>query len=68
MKTEESKFDTFLSGNPDLRDAARDFAEDTLGKEASEKAIINCMVVFVMGAVWQADQVVKKLEKAGLRE
>jgi len=65
MNTDKSKFDTFLADNPDLRDAARKFAEDMLGKDATEKAIINVMVVFTMGAVWQADQTTKIFEKAG---
>lgn len=60
-----SKFDTFLTDNPDLRDAARRFAKDMLGKDATEKAIINVMVVFTMGAVWQADQTVKAFEEKG---
>lgn len=60
-----SKFDKFLSDNPDVRDAARKCAEDMLGKNATEKAIINVMVIFTLGAVWQADQVVQKFEAHG---
>jgi len=62
-----SMFDDFLDRNADLKDAARKFAVDMLGKDATEKAIINVMVVFTMGAVWQADQTVKAFEEKGFK-
>lgn len=55
-------FDKFLKENQPLATAARQYAVDMLGGEASEKAITNVMVVFTMGAVWQASQFTQKIE------
>lgn len=56
-------FDKFLKENQPLALASRQYAEDMLGDQASEKAITNVMVVFTMGAVWQASQFTEEIER-----
>lgn len=58
---QRGKFDEFLDENNDLREAAEKCANDFLGKDASEKAKENVVVIFMMGAVWQAHEYVKRL-------
>lgn len=60
---QRSKFDEFLEENNDLRAAAEKCANDFLGKDASEKSKENVVVIFMMGAVWQAHEYVKRLSK-----
>lgn len=56
---QRSKFEEFLDGNNDMREAAEKCANDFLGKDASEKNKENVVVIFMMGAVWQAHEYVK---------
>ena len=42
-----------------MREAAEKCANDFLGKDASEKTKENVVVIFMMGAVWQAHEHVK---------
>lgn len=59
----KSKFDAFLEENVSLKEAAFKCAEDFLGKNASEKAKENVAVIFMLGAVWQANEMVKRYRK-----
>lgn len=58
-----SEFDKFLDENVSLKDAAERCANDFLGKDASDKAKENVVVIFVIGAVWQAHEYVKRLKE-----
>lgn len=60
---QRSKFEEFLDENIDIKVAAEKCANDFLGKDASEKAKENVVVIFMMGAVWQAHEYVKRLNK-----
>lgn len=60
---QRSKFEEFLDENNDLREAAEKCANDFLGENASEKAKENIVVIFMMGAVWQAHEYVKRLNE-----
>lgn len=58
-----SKFEKFLDENNELRVAAERFADDFLGKNVCEDARENVIMIFVFGAVWQANEYVKRLSK-----
>lgn len=60
---EKSEFDAFLKENASLKEAAFKCAEDFLGKNASEKAKDNVVVIFMLGATWQVSQFVQDIEK-----
>lgn len=60
---QRSKFEEFLDENNGLREAAEKCANDFLGENASEKAKENIVVIFMMGAVWQAHEHVKRLKE-----
>lgn len=60
---QRSKFEEFLEENIDIKVAAEKCANDFLGKDASEKAKENVVVIFMMGAVWQANEYVKRLNE-----
>lgn len=60
---QRSKFEEFLDENIDIKVAAEKCANDFLGEGASEKAKENVVVIFMMGAVWQAHEYVKRLKE-----
>ena len=56
---QRSKLEEFLEENSDLRETAEKCTNDFLGRNASEKAKENIVVIFMMGAVWQVNEYVK---------